>query len=91
MLQNPISPVPPPQGFELSRLTLVDADGGVLVDTLVVPDNPITDYNTRYSGITQAMLQDCTTSVKDAQVRQVCTHVRYDRKPANSHLSYNLR
>jgi RNA exonuclease 1 len=38
------------------------------LDELVRPEAPITDYVTRYSGITAAMMQDVTMSLADVQV-----------------------
>jgi RNA exonuclease 1 len=39
-------------------VTVIDASKNVLLDELVMPDNPILDYNTKYSGITEEMLKE---------------------------------
>jgi len=57
--------------FSLTRISIVTWDGSVVLDELVVPDKPIIDYVTQYSGITKEMLENVTTSLADIQKRLV--------------------
>ncbi|CEP64026.1 Rnh70p LALA0_S10e00540g [Lachancea lanzarotensis] len=54
-------------GLVLTRVSLVDFDCRLIYDTLVKPDATITDYLTKYSGITEEKLRDVTTTLEDVQ------------------------
>jgi len=54
-------------GLELTRVTVVDVNHTVIYDEFVVPENPIVDYNTRYSGITAQTLEGITRDLSQVQ------------------------
>lgn len=54
-------------GSELTRITVIDTDGKPVYEQLVKPENPIIDYNTRFSGITESDMEDVKTSIRDVQ------------------------
>ncbi|XP_015123461.1 uncharacterized exonuclease C637.09 isoform X2 [Diachasma alloeum] len=57
-------------GFlELTRISIVDEKMNVVYDSLVKPENKITDYLTRYSGITEEILKNVTTTLENVQNR----------------------
>nr|CAG4650757.1 EOG090X01LQ [Simocephalus serrulatus] len=55
------------EGPELTRVTVISNECKVIYETLVKPDNPILDYNTRFSGITEEDLQNVKTTIRDVQ------------------------
>ncbi|KAG9238267.1 hypothetical protein BJ875DRAFT_368238 [Amylocarpus encephaloides] len=57
--------------FSLTRMSLVGWDGSVVMDELVKPAKPIINYLTQYSGITEKMLADVTTTLEDIQQKLV--------------------
>lgn len=46
---------------------MLDESGKTIYDTLVMPDNPIVDYLTQYSGMTAERLEGVMTTLKDVQ------------------------
>lgn len=54
-------------GRVLTRVSLTDFDNNVLYDELVKPSEPIVDYLTQYSGITEEMLEGVETTLEEVQ------------------------
>jgi len=53
-------------GMELTRITVVDENRCIAYESYVLPENPIIDYNTRFSGITADCLRDAK-NLKEVQ------------------------
>lgn len=55
------------KGLALTRCTLVDINGKTVYDKIVLPDEPILDYCTRFSGMTETMMKSAKLKLKDVQ------------------------
>ncbi|MCJ1280874.1 hypothetical protein MMC26_000191 [Xylographa opegraphella] len=55
--------------YALTRISIIRWNGEVVMDELVIPDKPITNYLTQYSGMTAAKLASVTTMLPDIQAR----------------------
>lgn len=53
----------------LTRVSLINFNDEVLLDELVKPKQQITDYVTKYSGITEGLLKDVNTTLEDVQTK----------------------
>lgn len=50
-------------GIELTRISVLCPTNGLILDTLVKPDRPITNYNFEYSGIDEEMMSNVSTTI----------------------------
>lgn len=56
------------RGLELTKVSVINTDGKLVYDTYVLPESPIVDYNTRFSGITAKHLSGKNVkSLRDVQ------------------------
>eukprot|EP01120_Amphizonella_sp_Union-15-10_P005940 TRINITY_DN1832_c0_g1_i2.p1 TRINITY_DN1832_c0_g1~~TRINITY_DN1832_c0_g1_i2.p1 ORF type:complete len:410 (-),score=62.89 TRINITY_DN1832_c0_g1_i2:20-1249(-) len=53
------------EGLELTRISVVDDNLEVVYDSYVKPSNEILNYNTRWSGITEDILQNVTKTLPE--------------------------
>ncbi|XP_050400601.1 RNA exonuclease 1 homolog [Patella vulgata] len=54
-------------GMELARVTVVGSDKQPVYESLVKPDYPVIDTNTRFSGIEDKDLENVTTTLRNVQ------------------------
>mmetsp|Transcript_8493 Transcript_8493/g.12018 ORF Transcript_8493/g.12018 Transcript_8493/m.12018 type:complete len:342 (-) Transcript_8493:37-1062(-) len=60
------------RGLELARVTVVNQLHKVVYDSLCKPENEITNYNTKWSGITEDMLKNVKKNLKTVQ-QELCS------------------
>ncbi|XP_023232958.1 RNA exonuclease 1 homolog isoform X1 [Centruroides sculpturatus] len=53
------------QGLEIAKISVVQSNGEIIYNTLVLPENPVIDYNTSFSGITEDDLINVNTTLED--------------------------
>jgi DNA polymerase III epsilon subunit-like protein len=54
-------------GMEVAKVGIVGANGLTVFESFVLPQNPILDYNTLYSGVTEKDLKDVNVTLGDVQ------------------------
>lgn len=52
-------------GSELGRISIINEKFECVYDTCVKPDSPVVDYRTKFSGLSESILADVTTTLKD--------------------------
>jgi RNA exonuclease 1 len=55
------------EGGEALRVTVISSECKTVYETLIKPINPVLDYNTRFSGLTEYDLRYINTTMKDVQ------------------------
>eukprot|EP01035_Chromulina_nebulosa_P018126 gene18126-23780_t len=63
--------------LEVTRVSIVNENNVVLLDTLVKPSAPITNYRTEFSGITEELLAPVSVSLAQVQLF-LLTHITSD-------------
>ncbi|XP_058811724.1 serine-rich adhesin for platelets isoform X2 [Topomyia yanbarensis] len=66
------------RGLDLTKVTVVTVDGSLVYEKFVKPDIEIVDYNTRYSGVTEADFANPRNYVTLKQVQKDLLSFIYD-------------